>query len=178
MLRKHAPERAPLSLNALVADAAGLLGGDAVIRNVALRLDLDPRAPVVSADRVQIQQVVINLLLNALEAMDLGARTRREVVVRTLLASPHAQVSVEDTGPGLRDDAEGLARVFEPFYTTKTAGIGMGLAIARTILEAHGGTITAWNNADAGATFSFSLPLAGGTAASREALGQDDPARP
>ncbi|HEY7412750.1 MAG TPA: MASE1 domain-containing protein [Vicinamibacteria bacterium] len=178
MLRKHAPERAPLSLNALVADAAGLLGGDAVIRNVALRLDLDPRAPVVSADRVQIQQVVINLLLNALEAMDLGARTRREVVVRTLLASPHAQVSVEDTGPGLRDDAEGLARVFEPFYTTKPAGIGMGLAIARTILEAHEGTITAWNNADAGATFSFSLPLAGGTAASREALRQDDPARP
>jgi two-component system sensor kinase FixL len=158
LLRKSEPRRALLDANTLVRDVVKLVSSDAIIRNVAVTLDLDPNLPVVTGDRVQLQQVILNLLINAMEASD-GASTERPLVVRTERSGTQAvRVSVQDTGPGLRRGVQHL--VFEPFYTTKPAGMGMGLAIARSIVDAHGGRIWATNNATGGATFSFDLPVA------------------
>jgi C4-dicarboxylate-specific signal transduction histidine kinase len=157
LLKKGEPERVPLNLNALVREVARLVHSDALIRRIAVRLELDPATPIVRADRVQIQQVVLNFVLNALEATSECGADHRVVVVRTLRGSRDVQLAVEDEGNGLGNSA---SRVFEPFYTTKPAGMGMGLSIARSIVVAHGGTISAINNPVRGATFSFTLPLA------------------
>jgi signal transduction histidine kinase/integral membrane sensor domain MASE1 len=157
LLRKGEPERVPLNLNALVREVARLVHSDALIRRIVVRLELDPATPIVRADRVQIQQVVLNFVLNALEATAECGAEHRTVTVRTLKGARDVQLAVEDEGNGLGNAA---SRVFEPFYTTKPAGMGMGLSIARSIVVAHGGTISATNNAVRGATFSFTLPLA------------------
>jgi signal transduction histidine kinase len=113
----------------------------------------------VSGDAVHLQQVVLNLLLNAMEAMVECADDGRVITVRTETTEVDTvHVSVQDTGTGLRQGAEQL--VFEPFYTTKPSGVGMGLAISKSIVEAHGGRIWVTDNETAGATFHFSLPLA------------------
>jgi signal transduction histidine kinase len=157
LLRKGESQQVPLDLNALVRDVARLVSSDAVIRNVTVTLTLDPDLPLVSGDRVQLQQVVLNLLINGMEAMGESAVGEQPLVVRTERTdAPGAQVLVRDAGPGLRAGTQEL--VFEPFYTTKPAGMGMGLAIARSIIEAHGGTIWAANNPVRGATFHFALP--------------------
>jgi signal transduction histidine kinase/integral membrane sensor domain MASE1 len=158
LLRKGEPERVPLNLNALVREVARLVYSDALIRRIVVKLDLDPATPIVRADRVQIQQVVLNFVLNALEATAECGVEHRTVVVRTRRGGREAALAVEDEGNGLGNSA---SRVFEPFYTTKPAGMGMGLSIARSIVVAHGGTIAATNNPVRGATFSFTLPLAG-----------------
>jgi signal transduction histidine kinase/integral membrane sensor domain MASE1 len=158
LLRKGEPERVPLNLNALVREVARLVHSDALIRRTAVKLDLDPATPIVRADRVQIQQVVLNFVLNALEATAECGVGHRTVIVRTQKGARDVQLAVEDEGNGLGNSA---SRVFEPFYTTKPAGMGMGLSIARSIVVAHGGTISATNNPVRGATFSFTLPLAG-----------------
>jgi two-component system sensor kinase FixL len=157
LLRKGAPEYAPLDLNTLVTEVVGLVANDATIRNVAIRLDLASESARVRGDRVQIQQVLLNLLLNAMDAMAEVPAEKRLALVTTALATAEGAVhlAVRDTGAGLADPD----RVFEPFYTTKPAGMGMGLSIARSIVAAHGGRIWAHDNAGAGATFTFSLPL-------------------
>ena len=109
-------------------------------------------------DRIQIQQVVLNLLLNAMDAMADCPADGRHVVVSTAVTAHAVQLSVSDTGAGL---LEGVGdRIFDPFYTTKPAGMGMGLSIARSIVAAHGGRIWARNNEGPGATLTFTLPLA------------------
>ena len=138
---------------------AKLLSSDAIIRNIAVRLELDPNPLFVSGDAVQLQQVLLNLLLNAMEAMAESAENGRTITVRTENTEVDtAHVSVRDAGPGLGEGTQDL--IFEPFYTTKPSGVGMGLAISKSIIEAHGGSIWATDNATAGATFHFSLPLA------------------
>ncbi len=156
LLKKGEPERVPLNLNALVREVARLVNSDALIRRIGVRLELDPGTPIVRADRVQVQQVILNLVLNALEAMAEGPADNRMVLVRTEKGPREVRLSVDDGGNGLGDGGD---RVFEPFYTTKPAGMGMGLSIARSIILAHGGTIWATNNPVRGATFSFTLPL-------------------
>jgi two-component system sensor kinase FixL len=157
MLRKAAPSRVLLDLNALIGDVAKLLGSDALIRGLSILLDFDPKLPPVTADRVELQQVVLNLLVNAMEAMATTAAAGRIVVVRTTGGEPGlVQVSVEDAGTGIA----AAESIFEPFYTTKAEGMGMGLSIARSIIEAHGGRIWAENNASGGATFHFALAVA------------------
>ncbi|HEU5195978.1 MAG TPA: MASE1 domain-containing protein [Methylomirabilota bacterium] len=158
LLRKSELARDPLDLNALIRDVAKLLASDAVIRNVAFGLELAPDPLVVHGDRVQLQQVILNLLLNAMDAMADSAGGSRTIVLRTERSDLDAvHVAVEDTGPGLARDVE--QQIFEPFYTTKPSGMGMGLSIARSIVQAHGGLIWATNNPVRGATFHLALPL-------------------
>jgi signal transduction histidine kinase len=128
---------------------------------VTIVSDLTTEPLTVLGDRVQLQQLLLNLLVNAMEAMNEAGSTDRCVVVRTRPAGGAAEVFVEDSGPGLAAGAESL--IFEPFYTTKTSGMGMGLSIARSIVQAHGGEIWARSNATRGATFHFAVPLAGKT---------------
>lgn len=158
LLRKSEPARDPLDLNMLIGEVAKLLASDAVIRNVAFVLDLDPGPMIVRGDRVQLQQVILNLLMNAMDAMADSDGANRTIVLHTDRSEPEAvHASVQDGGTGLGPDAE--RQIFEPFYTTKAAGMGMGLSIARSIVHAHGGLIWAANNPTRGATFHLALPL-------------------
>jgi signal transduction histidine kinase len=164
LLRKDEGEDVLLDLNDITRDVVKLVSSDAVIRNVTVTLDVDPEPTIVYGDRVQLQQVILNLLLNAMEAMAECVGDDRLVTVSTTnIRTQTVQVSVQDTGPGLRAGTQEL--IFEPFYTTKPAGMGMGLAITRSIIEAHGGVIWASNTPICGATFSFTLPWAGGRTA-------------
>ena len=166
LLRKSELARDPLDLNALIRDVVKLLASDAVIRNVTFGLDLHPDPVVMHGDRVQLQQVILNLLLNAMEAMADNPGGARTIRIRTERADVDAiHVAVEDTGPGVPPDVE--HQIFEPFYTTKPSGMGMGLSIARSIVQAHGGLIWATNNSVKGATFHLALPLTGGAASRR-----------
>jgi signal transduction histidine kinase len=156
LLSKGESRRDVLNLNALIDSMAKLLSSDAVMRDLTIRLELDRELPPVRGDRVQLQQVILNLVLNAMEAMNEAGVTRRPVIVRTARRDAGIVVSVSDEGGGLPTGMVEL--VFEPFYTTKAAGMGMGLAIARSIVRAHGGSIQASNNDARGATFTFTLP--------------------
>jgi len=159
LLRKGEVQLSVLDLNGLIRDVAKLLSSDALIRDITVRLELDPNPLFVSADAVHLQQVVLNLLLNAMEAMATSPVDRRTIVVRTQnTEGDTVHVAVQDAGPGLREGTQQL--VFEPFYTTKSSGVGMGLAISKSIIETHGGRIWVTDNATVGATFHFSLPAA------------------
>jgi signal transduction histidine kinase len=157
-LKKSNLELSPLDIGELVSQVARLVSSDAIIRNVSIRLELTPGLPPVCGDRVQLQQVILNLLMNGLDAMRESSEGERTLVLRTLGADHAASVvvAVEDSGMGI-DEAD-LEHVFHAFYTTKPEGLGMGLAIARSIVEAHGGRLEARNNPGRGATFSFTLP--------------------
>jgi signal transduction histidine kinase/integral membrane sensor domain MASE1 len=160
LLKKSEPRRVLLDLNALVEDVVKLVTSDALSRSVTIAVDPDPALPLLRADRVQLQQVVLNLLINAMEAMATTPEAARAVFIRTqCLDGQAAHVSVKDAGPGITDDV--LARIFEPFYTTKADGMGMGLSIARSIVEAHGGRLWATGNPSGGATFHFTVTVTG-----------------
>jgi PAS domain S-box-containing protein len=126
---------------------------------IAIRTELDRSSPHVCARRIEIEQVIFNLLRNSIEAMSQGEASGHDVVVSTL-ARPRGgvEISVRDSGPGI--GAADLSKVFDAFYTTKTEGMGMGLAISRSIVEGHGSQLTVHPNADRGVTFSFELPVA------------------
>jgi signal transduction histidine kinase len=157
LLRKRSQEFAEVDVNEMVSEVTRLVQGDAALRNVSLRLELGSGIPPVRGDRVQLQQVVLNLVLNGLYAIQESAAGNRTISLRTALeSSPTILVEVEDSGVGI-DEAD-LDRIFDAFYTTKSTGLGMGLAIARSIVEAHGGRLGARNNPHGGATFFFTLP--------------------
>jgi signal transduction histidine kinase/ABC-type uncharacterized transport system substrate-binding protein len=159
LLKKSELELAILDLNELVSEVARLVSSDMAARGVVLRLELAAGLAAVRGDRVQLQQVVLNLILNGLDAIGASPTGDRTLVLRTDTDGPAAvRVAVRDSGTGI-DEAD-LDHIFHAFYTTKSTGLGMGLAIARSIVDAHGGRLEAHNNADGGATFSFSLPLA------------------
>jgi FixJ family two-component response regulator len=121
-------------------------------------MELEPDLPIVSADRVQVQQILLNLLSNSMDAMDAMDPADRHVLIRTSRSgSDQVEVCVKDKGTGFKADA--LPRLFEPFYTTKEQGMGMGLAISKTILQSHGGRIWAENNRGPGARIFFTLPV-------------------
>ena len=163
LLKKGDLEYVSLDLNEIVTEVARLVMSDAAIRNVSMRLDLEPDLPSVQGDRVQLQQVVLNLLLNGLDAMRETASSDRSLIIRTSRESAAVVgVAVQDAGPGIAKQDAG--HIFEPLYTTKPDGIGMGLAITRTIVGAHGGRLWAENNPDCGATFQFTLPVEKATA--------------
>jgi len=158
LLRKGDPEFVSLDLNDIVREVAWLMRSDAIIRNVPIRLELAADLLKVRGDRVQLQQVVLNLVLNGLEAMREPGPGDRTLVIRTARdGAATVAVAVQDSGIGI--DEKELDRLFQPLYTTKAEGLGMGLAIARTIVDAHGGQLGAANNGHGGATFRFTLPV-------------------
>jgi len=126
--------------------------------NVSMSLELSPDLPKLRGDRVQLQQVVLNLVLNGLEAMREPHAGARTLVIQTTRAGATAlRVTVEDSGPGIPE--QDLGHIFEPLYTTKANELGMGLAIVRTIVTAHGGAVGAGNIPPGGARFHFTLPV-------------------
>jgi two-component system sensor kinase FixL len=158
LTRKAEPERVPVDANAIVDDVVELMRREIADHGVALRTRLAPGLPPVAGDRIQLQQVLINLLVNAIQAM--ATAPRRELTIETL-GGPAGEVVIQvaDSGAGLEPEA--MARLFTPFRTTKPGGMGLGLSICRSIVEAHGGRIRASRNAEAGLTFHVALPPAG-----------------
>jgi two-component system sensor kinase FixL len=153
----HATERIPISVNEVVQEVTKLVNKDLLLRQVSLDVNLAPDLSVVEGDRVQLKQVVLNLLINAVEAVSLSNRDPGTVAIRTEMSVDRSvHVVVQDNGSGLPNGME--QKVFEPFYTTKKSGMGMGLSIARSIIESHGGNIWANPGAERGAEFHFALP--------------------
>jgi C4-dicarboxylate-specific signal transduction histidine kinase len=142
-------------LGDVIAETRELLADEAARRSVQIDIDIAPDVPPVAFDPVQIQQVLINLLRNGMEAMD-AATEERVLRLRVYHEADSVRTEVSDNGPGI----ELPGRMFEPFFTTKENGMGIGLAICRSIVEAHGGQLWAENNSTSGATFTFALPVA------------------
>ncbi len=158
LVRKGVLELAPLDLESVMRDVASLVHSDAIVRSVRVEMEVEPGLPAVRADRVQLQQVMLNLLLNAFDAMKDRTRDERQVAVRVARdGGDGVRISVRDRGTGLTSDK--LDKIFTPFFTTKQDGLGLGLSISRSILEAHGARLRAEDNAGYGATFYFTLPL-------------------
>lgn len=175
LLRKHEIEARPFDLNEAIADALRVVRADAERRRVAIDAEF-AALPSVRGDRTHIQQVLLNLIVNGMDAMVDTHVTRRRLVVRTARAGGDLEVSVTDAGPGI--PPERMPKLFESFFTTKQSGMGLGLSIARSIVEAHGGRIRAENNPGGGATFRFTLPAraADADSAPTAAQGRDNEA--
>ena len=155
LLMKGTVRRAHLDINEIVHDVTALLHNELIRNRISLRTDLVADLPRVDGDPVQLQQVLINLVMNAIEAMRTYTDGKREIVVRSAKNPDTVLVQVQDSGPGMEP---GVAdRIFEPFFTTKAEGIGMGLSISRSIIESHGGRL--WAVAEPqGALFEFTVP--------------------
>ena len=167
LVKKEKLEFAPIDIASVIGDVVQLVHSDGILRNIHVEIECQEGLPSARGDRVQLQQVVLNLLVNAFDAMKEMTATERNVKVGAKTnGADTVEISVRDHGTGLTSDE--LAKVFQPFYTTKREGLGMGLPISRSIIEAHGGRLWAENNVDLGATFHFTLPAIDG-AASRPA---------
>jgi signal transduction histidine kinase len=156
LLKKDASRIRPLDPNDVIREAVALIRTDAIIRHQPIDLALAADPPLVLGDRVQLQQVLLNLVLNGMDAMAARAAGERQLTIQTCREEHAVRVGVRDRGPGIPPDQ--LGNVFAAFFTTKAQGMGMGLAISRSIVEAHGGRIWAENNPEGGATFCFTLP--------------------
>jgi two-component system sensor kinase FixL len=161
LLRKGPIDLRPIDLNEPVLQVAQLVGQDLLLRGSTLDLELASELPRIRGDRVHLQQVALNLILNGIDAMASLPSGERRLLVRTAPASGRmVELEVRDAGPGIGREA--FAHLFEPFYTTKPDGMGMGLAIVRSIVESHGGRVSAVNSPSGGASFVVSLPTAAG----------------
>ena len=156
LFKEAAPVKALVDINQLVAEVLGVLSDELRDNGITVETDLEANRPMVGADHVQIQQTLINLVHNAMEAMGGLMDRQKSLVLRSRRQGEELLIQVRDHGVGIKDSA--LA--FEPFFTTKESGMGMGLSVSRSIVEAHGGRIWATANEDVGTTFSFTLPLA------------------
>jgi len=156
LIKKAPPRKDRLEINGVIVEIIELTHGEAVKNGISVITELADHLPVVEADRVQLQQVLLNLIVNALEAMGAANEGPRELLISTTKETSGVLVAVQDSGPGL--EAAMLERVFESFYTTKPTGLGLGLSICRSIIEAHGGRLWASTNQRRGATFQFMLP--------------------
>jgi PAS domain S-box-containing protein len=164
MASQRAPEQRLLWIDDVIKQSLSFLHRELQLKGVVVSLDLARELPQIVGDRIQLQQVIINLIINAVQAMAQLAAADRSIAVQTMLSDPETVCcSIEDSGPGI--DPEHLPRLFDSFFTTKDTGMGMGLAICQSIVEAHGGRIRAYNNsARGGAGFSFGLPASGAAA--------------
>ena len=157
LAKKTDPQHEAVAINDLIGDMLPLLRPEIRRHDVVLRLDLAPNLRPVRGDRVQLQQVLINLVMNGMEAMTTISSRSREMVIRSRPHDAGVLVAVEDAGVGL--DETSMARLFDAFFTTKKDGMGMGLSISRSIIQAHGGRLWAASNSPYGAIFHFSLPV-------------------
>jgi PAS domain S-box-containing protein len=156
LFKQAAPVKAPLDINQIVAEVLRVLSDELRDKSIVVETELAVDLPRIVGDHVQIQQTLINLVHNATEAMAVLIARPKSLVVRSRREGDHLLVEVRDFGVGIKDPT----LVFEPFFTTKESGMGLGLSISRSIIEAHGGRIWATANEDAGTTISFTLPLA------------------
>jgi len=156
---KTDPQREAVAINDLIGDMLPLLRPEVHRHDVSLRLDLAPNLRPVHGDRVQLQQVLINLVMNGMEAMTTISDRPREMIIRSRPHDTGVLVAVEDAGVGL--DETSMTRLFDAFFTTKPGGLGMGLSISRSMIEAHGGRLWATTNTKHGATFHFTVPALG-----------------
>jgi len=158
MFTNATPERSRVQVNDLIREVGVLIEGAASRNHVALHTELAADLPATLGDRVQLQQVIVNLILNGIEAMsDVAGRPRSLVISSQARNADEVLVSVRDSGVGIAPQDE--RRIFDAFFTTKAQGMGMGLSISHSIIESHGGRLWAGNNSDYGATFQFTLPV-------------------
>lgn len=158
LLKRTATNMLPLDINEVLRETVALAQNEAGRRRVSLRTDFAANLPLVLGDRVQLQQVILNLVMNGIEAMSSVGDESRQLLIKTQRNDPdQVLTSVTDSGIGL--DPKHAEHLFEAFFTTKTEGMGMGLSISRSIIEAHGGRLWATPNAESGATFQFTVPM-------------------
>ena len=161
LINKATPERKRVQINEIIEEAVALADGEALRDSVSLMIELTSNLPVVLGDRIQLQQVILNLMMNGIEAMTgVTDRPRRLLIRSRRQDANQVRVSIQDCGTGM--NAEVMARLFEPFFTTRPKGTGMGLPISRSIIEAHGGRLWAESTVSQGSTFQFTLPSEGG----------------
>jgi two-component system, LuxR family, sensor kinase FixL len=161
-LAKKSPiQTTQVNINTIITNVLALVKNECLRNRITVLTELEPDALLVQGDPVQLQQLVLNLVMNAMDAMT--SSELRDLLLRTQCASDMARVSVCDSGTGF--DPEAADRLFDAFYTTKTSGMGMGLAICRSIIQSHGGKLSARANAPRGAIFEFELPLREASAA-------------
>jgi|GEM_PF-2846819 len=157
-IRKEQPELKDVEINSVIRDVAVFVDTEAKRIKAKIGLDLHKNATFVRGDKVQLEQVILNLVKNGLEAMEETAWTERSLVISTAIIDGKIEIAVCDSGKGIGE--EDIAKVFESFFTTKPYGLGIGLSICRSIIESHGGKIWAKKNTDQGMTFRFTLPAA------------------
>jgi signal transduction histidine kinase len=168
LMKKEEPHYRPLDMNNLIQEILSFVRSDSVLEGVSIETEFALALPAVLGDRVQLQQVLLNLMLNAVDATNKAKSNLRKLVIKTEKEEDRGgKVSVRDFGSGI-DEAH-RDKLFEPFYTTKPGGMGMGLAISQRVIHAHGGEIRAENNPDGGATFWFTLPAMSETKEPHEA---------
>ena len=164
LINKTAPERAQIQIHEVIAEVVALAERQASRNDVSVVTELAADVPAILGDRIQLQQVILNLMLNGIEAMSSVSDRRRRLLIQCRMQDAgHVLVSIEDCGIGVKEDVR--SRLFEPFFTTRSQGIGMGLPISRSIVEAHGGRLWAESTVNQGSVFQFTLPSAGGPAA-------------
>ncbi|MCB4791926.1 MAG: PAS domain-containing protein [Elusimicrobia bacterium] len=160
LLKKGRPEIKPLDVNTLINETMILSSTDAIVRNTLIKLQLESGLPLVQGDRIQLQQVLLNLISNSFDAME-DNKGPREIAIRTsqkvLKGTDAIMVAVKDSGSGIT--AQNMPKLFTHFFTSKPDGLGMGLSISRSIIEAHGGRLYAENNPERGVTFYFTIPV-------------------
>jgi len=157
LARNESPQIVRVDLNEVVNESLMLLGSEFRRYGVELSVSLETKTPFVRANRVQVQQIIINLAMNAVQAMSEPGSPSRRLRVSTAIEDAKAIVTVSDTGPGI--DPSVRARLFAAFTTTKAEGMGLGLSVCASIVSRHGGQISASSNAEQGASFAFNLPI-------------------
>lgn len=158
LLKKSEPEMKSLDINNLINETVGLVAADVTIRNNVLKTQLASDLPTINGDRVQLQQVILNLISNSFDAMENNQDFREMLISTSREGADMIVVAVKDSGCGI--PVENIPKLFTHFFTSKPDGLGMGLSISRSIVEAHGGRLEVENNTDRGATFYFTLPVA------------------
>ena len=157
LLKKSAPEMKPLDINAIINETVVLIATDATVRNTVIKTEFDTNLPFVSGDRIQLQQVLLNLISNSFDALE-SNQGEREILIRTSRKDTDTIiVEVKDSGCGI--PAHDIPKLFTHFFTSKPDGLGMGLSISRSIVESHGGRLDVKNNPERGATFYFTIPV-------------------
>jgi len=159
MFKGDGTKKAAIDMGALVREVVGLVGSEIAMRKIQMQIEASPSVPPVFGDRILLQQCILNLLMNAFDALANADSEKRKATIRIALEKPGwIAVSVHDTSPGIHPSVAG--RLFDPFVTTKVNGMGLGLLVTRSIVEDHGGKIFALGNDAGGTTFTFTLPAA------------------